>query len=88
MLPMYCMCETAEMPSMHTETQQVQVSATIQHPAACLVRRVLELSNTLNAQYNIAAELRRNLEAEAALHTSNVRTPAHAMPFAVPAFMV
>ena len=34
--------------------------------------RFEELSKTLSQQYNVAAELRRNLEAEAALHTNNV----------------
>ena len=34
--------------------------------------RIKELASTLNSQYNAAAELRRNLEAEAALHTNKV----------------
>ncbi len=34
--------------------------------------RLGELSKSLNQQYSVASELRRNLEAEAALHTSNV----------------
>ena len=34
--------------------------------------RVEELSKKLSQQYDVAAELKRNLEAEAALHTQNV----------------
>lgn len=34
--------------------------------------RLGELSKSLSQQYSVASELRRNLEAEAALHTSNV----------------
>ncbi len=34
--------------------------------------RLGELSKSVSQQYSVASELRRNLEAEAALHTSNV----------------
>lgn len=34
--------------------------------------RVEELSKTLSQQYDVAAELKRNLEAETTLHTHNV----------------
>ena len=43
--------------------------------------RIKELAGTLNSQYNAAAELRRNLEAEAALHTNKVSS-LQASPFA------
>ena len=37
--------------------------------------RNAELSKDLGQQYDVAAELRRSLEAEAALHKSNVSHP-------------
>ena len=50
--------------SVHLPQVMLQVLA-----APC---RIEELSKMLNQQYDVAAELKRNLEAEAALHTRNV----------------
>ncbi|KAL3163437.1 hypothetical protein ABBQ32_009813 [Trebouxia sp. C0010 RCD-2024] len=64
----------AELQEKHSQTQQ-EHSSVAEKASSCdqnlskANQRVEELSKMLNQQHDVAAELKRNLEAEAALHT-------------------